>query len=133
MIEDTLHYVPLISDDTGSKWHTGKFHSKTCGIFTTYEGAINGLIENLVLNRYLSFDKYCDMKSDYDSCDSDSDSVDTDVMYEVVVNDESDYITHLKRIVDGWFDKLCELCKSHGDSYYQELWTISISEHYVRI
>jgi hypothetical protein len=131
MIGEIL-YVPLISDDKGSKWHTEKFYSKTCGVFTTYEGAVNGLIEQLVLDEYLAFSQFCDGKSDYDSCADDSDSVDTDVMYEVTVNNESDYIEHLKRIVDGSFEKLCELCESHGDSYYKELWTVIITEHNLR-
>lgn len=130
---NSLVYVPLIVHGRDKY----EYHTISCGVFTNKKHAINGLLEKLVTNDFISYDMFLDMLSDrlceIDEAKKIGEEIEPDDRFDNldISNDvTSEQLTqHLQQKVNGDMDLLEEVCQSFGDSYYKDGWKFQIDEH----
>lgn len=94
--------------------------------------AINSFVYYLVETCFVSFDFFQDsledrirnLKSKFDNI-----KIADEISKLESITTEEEFIEFLYLKVNGNFDSLVEICRTYGDSYYEDGWNIQIDEH----
>lgn len=137
-----LVYIPVIVYGRDKY----EYNAISCGCFLTEKSAINGIIEKLVENEFVSFDFFLDWLSDRKfeiaerkrECDEDEYNEDEYNEDDKIISNideknitKEQFINYLKQKVNCDVNLLISMCKEHGDSYYKDGWNFQIDEHYL--